>query len=79
MAGSDLHTEAIWWLFAALCVGMGVLSLARAGGVVRRVGRFLGDLTYLLYLNHFVIVVLFIAYAPRNSNGTYIVCVATAA
>jgi len=73
MSTVNYQNNFIWWLFVSLVVALGVLSYMRPNPKLRKLDKFLGDLTYPLYLNHFIVVILFAAYTRPGSDLTVVI------
>jgi len=61
-------------IYAILALSVVGLALLRVGTRFRRIDRWLGDLSYPLYLNHYAITIAVVTLMPRRNVWTFLVC-----
>jgi peptidoglycan/LPS O-acetylase OafA/YrhL len=59
-------------LLIVACASVAVLSRLPASPNFKNIDRILGDLTYSLYLNHFIILIVMLTYFGRGSYELFI-------
>jgi len=61
-------------IYAILALSVLGLARLRVGTRFRRIDRWLGDLSYPLYLNHYAITIAVVTLMPRRNVWTFLVC-----
>lgn len=74
--GSGFYVAGPALLLALLCAAIMPLARKGGGGRMRRIDRWLGDLSYPIYLNHYVVTIAALSLAPQRSPGTFLLTVA---
>jgi peptidoglycan/LPS O-acetylase OafA/YrhL len=62
-------------LYALFVLGVFVLAKLRVGATARRVDRWLGDLSYPVYLNHYVVTIAVISLVRARNVWVFLMCI----
>ena len=62
-------------VYAVFVVGVFVLANVRVGAVARRVDRWLGDLSYPVYLNHYVVTIAVMSLVRARNVWVFLMCI----
>lgn len=75
---ADFNVVASSLLLFLLYLSLIPLSKVQITPRLKAVDRFLGDVTYSLYLNHFVVLIVFLSYFPKPSSVVYLAAMLSA-